>query len=52
MAQRLTSLQNHYRGMSCSLCPQPIPVSTMVGNLEGELHTFAVRCRACENEGI
>ena len=52
MTQRTELLQDRYRGVSCSRCRQPIPVSTLVGNMEGGLHTFALRCRACEGEGI
>jgi len=52
MAQTMASLQNHFRGVSCSRCRQPIPISLTIGNLEGELHAFALRCRVCEEEGI
>ena len=52
MAQTLTAIQNHYRGVSCSRCGQPIPVFTIVGNLKGQLHSFALRCRVCEKKGI
>jgi len=52
MAQVSTRIQNQYRGVSCSRCLQPIPVSILVGRLEGNLHAFTLRCRACEGEGI
>ena len=57
MAQTTASLQKQFRGVSCSRCRLPIPVSTMIvstmiGSLEGELHAFALRCRACEEEGV
>jgi hypothetical protein len=52
MAQTSKAIQKHYRGVACSRCWQPIPVSTVVGKLDGQLHTFALRCKACEKEGI
>ena len=52
MAPTLTATQHHYRGVACSRCGQPIPIFTVVGNLNGQLHSFPLRCRVCEKEGI
>ena len=50
----------HYRGVSCSRCREPIPVSSKVLSLQNEANaketnaarTFALRCRVCDEEGV
>jgi hypothetical protein len=49
-----------YRGVSCSRCREPIPVSSKVLSLQDEgntketntVQTFALRCRVCDEEGV
>jgi len=51
---------NHYRGVACLRCRETIPVSTKLANLGDErnrpetnaIHSFPLRCRACEEEGV
>ena len=50
----------HYRGVSCSRCGTPIPVSLKVLRKQDEVNneeasvalTFTLRCRACEEESV
>jgi hypothetical protein len=54
------SKKSHYRGVRCSRCREPIPVSEKVASLQPGLNleetnavrTFALRCRSCEEEGV
>jgi len=49
-----------YRGVLCSSCKEPIRVSARVIQVENEIahdatnvpYSFAVRCKACEHEGV
>lgn len=52
MTKIATPFQTDYRGVSCSLCGEIIPISSTVRTLNGEYQTFALRCPACDNEGI
>jgi len=57
--------QQHYRGVLCVHCRQPIPLSPTVIRRVAELrghepnayqelgsHAFTLRCRACEREAL
>lgn len=50
--------EQHYRGVLCGYCRQPIPVPSIVEKIatgekessERAARTFDLRCRACERE--
>lgn len=52
--------RNNYRGVACSRCSEPIPVSPKLagsfnernGEETNATHSFSLRCRICEEEGI
>jgi hypothetical protein len=52
--------KGHYRGVRCSRCREPIPVSEKVASLRSGLNfeeanavrAFALRCRSCQEEGV
>jgi hypothetical protein len=56
----IAELIRSYRGVLCSRCRQPIPVSAKIASLQDEHehretqapHAFTLRCRFCEEEGI
>lgn len=49
-----------YRGVSCSRCNEPVPVSSKIASLQHEieyteanvLHSFTLRCKLCEYESV
>jgi hypothetical protein len=56
----IAELIRKYRGVLCSRCREPIPVSGKVASLQDEREyremqtplAFTLRCRICEEEGV
>jgi hypothetical protein len=42
----------YYRGVSCSRCREPIPVSARVIGLQHEVGAFTLRCKVCMGESV
>ena len=56
----ITELAKTYRGVLCSRCNEPIPVSSKVARLQTEVEhseesvarSFVARCKLCEYESV
>jgi hypothetical protein len=56
----ITELMKSYRGVLCSRCNEPIPVSPKIVSLQDDIeheainkpYSFAARCRLCEYESV